>query len=66
MTPPFQAVFACAVAPARYARLRSSTRWSYPIYRNNITLTFFVEMLNKKFQLYLCHVLKEDRRGPPC
>lgn len=30
MTPLFQAIFACAVASARYARLRSSTRWSYP------------------------------------
>ena len=39
MTPPFQAFFACAVAPARYARLRDSTRWSYPIYRNKVTPT---------------------------
>jgi hypothetical protein len=39
MTPPFQAVFACAAASARYARLRDSTRCSYPIYRNKVTPT---------------------------
>ena len=30
MTPLFQANFACAVAPARYARLRSTTRLLIP------------------------------------
>ena len=29
MTPPFQAIFACGLASARYARLRSATRLSH-------------------------------------
>ena len=45
MTPPFQAIFACGLASARYARLRSATRLaSYRIYRKEFTLTRQVQI----------------------
>jgi len=39
MTPLFQAIFACGLASARYARLRSTTRPSIPNLQKRIYTT---------------------------
>ena len=45
MTPLFQAIFACGLASARYARLRSTTRPSIPNLQKRIYTTIYCPLV---------------------